>query len=194
MVSSTTTVKAALVVCAAALYACGSQQPSTTSQRAAQGAAGTQPKAESARSTPPPRRPAQQSNNNIRLSLHQQFARALFRECRLDVGTYESGGSAYLRCVRYGVAPRELLGNRKLTAEEVTRLVGLVREGNLFAGDHIGIDGRGSDVPFETLTITVEPETAVLVTSGNPSFTTGARQQLLDWMHAVMRELEESAK
>ena len=107
--------------------------------------------------------------------------------------THDDAGSAYVRCVRHGVPPKELLRTRTLTAEEVNRLVRLVREGNLFAGAHIGIDGTGSDgPPFATLRVTVEAETGVLVTSGNPSFTTGARQQLLDWLHAVMRELEES--
>ena len=47
---------------------------------------------------------------------------------------------------------------------------------------------------FETLRITVTAGTGVLVTSGNPSFTKGARRELLDWLQALMRALEESPK
>lgn len=191
MTASTTIINAALIACAAVLYGCGSQ-PSRASQRAPQGAVGTQPQVETARSSRPPALPAQPWGKSMRLTLHQQFGKAAFRECRLDIMTYDGEGSAYVRYVPYSERPTEMLRQRKLTGEEVHRLVGLVREGDLFAGGHIGIDGTGSDgPPFETLRVSVEAETGVLVTSGNPTFTTGARQQLLDWLQALLRELQE---
>lgn len=179
MTSATTIVRAVWVACATALSGCSSPpQPTSQTAQAA---------------TPAPQPGASQSPY-IRLSLQQQFGKAVFRECRLDIGTYDGDGSAHFRCERYGVPPKELSGNRKLTAEEVARVVRMVREGNLFAGDHVGVDGTGSDgPPFETLRVSVGTETAVLVTSGNPAFTTGTRQQLLDWLHAAMRDLQERA-
>ena len=194
MLSAATTVNVALVLCATALSGCGSQ-PSRTSRRAAQGPAGPQAQAETARSIQPPGRPAQPSDNNIRLTLHQQFGKAVFHECRLDIVTYEGAGGASVRCVRNVAPPTDLSRSRKLTAEEVNRLVGWVREGNLLAGGHIGVDGTASDgPPFETLRVTIGGDTGVLVTSGNGTFTTGARQRLLDWLQALLRELEESPK
>lgn len=111
----------------------------------------------------------------------------------MDIVTYEGRGTASVRCVVNVVPPRELLRRHKLTAEEVNRLVSLVRESNLLAGDYIGMDGTANDgPPFETLRITIGSETGVLVTSGNRSFTTGARLGLLDWLQALLRQLQES--
>jgi len=143
---------------------------------------------------PPAAVPAQPPDNNVRLSLHQQFGRARFSECRLDIVTYESAGNASLRCERNTTPPVELLRQRKLTSEEANRLVRLVHDSHLLAGDYFGRDETPGDGVFETLRITVTAGTGVLVTSGNPSFTKGARRELLNWLQALMRALEESPK
>ena len=136
-----------------------------------------------------------QSEKSIRLTLHQEFGRAVFRECRLDVGTYDgASGTAAVRCVRNVTPPTDLLRERRLTAEEANRLVGLARESNLLAGGHIGTDMTAADGIFETLTVTDAAKTGVLVTSGNASFTTGARRNLLDLLHTLLYELQKSAR
>jgi hypothetical protein len=192
MTASKTIVGAALVLSAAALHGCGSQ-PSGTSQRAPQAVASAQPEASTARPIQPPGLAAQLWDTSIRLSLHQQFGKAAFKDCRLDIVTFGGDGSAYLRCVRNAAPPREMSRRHKLTAEDVNLLFGLVRDGNLFAGEHIGIDGTASDgPPFETLRVSVAADTVILVTSGNRSFTTGARRELLDWLQALMREFQDA--
>lgn len=165
MTRSTTIATAALVLCATALQASGWQ---------------------------PSRVPLSSPDNNVRLSLHQQFGRAMFRECRLDIVTYENAGNASLRCERNVAPPTVLLRQRKLTSDEAGRLVRFVHASHLLAGDYIGLDETPGDGVFETLRITVSSGTGVLVTSGNPSFTTGARRELLDWLQRLMRALQES--
>ena len=138
---------------------------------------------------------AQASDKSLRLSVHQQFGRALYRECQLEIGTYDGAGTASLRCVRNVTPASELLRRRSLTAEEVRRLVALARESDLFSGGHIGIDGTGSDgPPYETLRVSREAITGVLVTSGNPTFAAGPRGRLLDLLHTLLQELQDSAK
>jgi hypothetical protein len=135
-----------------------------------------------------------QPEKSIQLSLHQEFGRALYRECRLDVGTYGGAGTASVHCVRNDKAATVLLRERKLTAEEASRLLGLVRDSNLMSGGHIGTDPRAGDGVFETLTVTDSTGTGVLVTSGNGSFSTGARRRLLDMLQSLLYELQKRAK
>jgi hypothetical protein len=135
-----------------------------------------------------------QSEKSIQLSLHQEYGRALFRECRLTVGTYAGAGTASVSCVRNDKAATALLRERKLTAEEASRLAGLARDSSLMSGGHIGTDARPGDGMLETLMVTDSTGTGVLVTSGNASFTTGARRRLLDALQALLYELQKSAR
>jgi hypothetical protein len=135
-----------------------------------------------------------QPEKSIQLSLHQEFGRALYRECRLDVGTHGGAGTASVYCVWNDKAATVLSGERKLTAEEASRLAGLARDSRLMSGGHIGTDTRAGDGMLETLRVTDATGTAVLVTSGNASFTTGARRRLLDMLQSLRYELEKRAK
>lgn len=137
---------------------------------------------------------AQPATGNVQLSLQQQFGRAVFKECRLDVVVYGDAGTASMRCVRNVVPPTQQIRQRKLTAADATRVAGLVGASNLFGGGHIGKDGTPGDGILETLRVSQSVGTAVLVTSGNDSFTAGARRELLDWLHAVLRDLQEGGK
>jgi hypothetical protein len=147
-----------------------------------------------ARWLPPGSALTPQAEKVIRLSLTQEFGRAVFSECRLDVGTYGGAGSAAVRCVRTGKPPVEVVRERKLTTQETTRLIELARESSLLTGDHIGTDTTAADGVFETLKVTDSAGTGVLVTSGNASFTTGARRALLDLLHTLLYELQKNAK
>jgi hypothetical protein len=105
---------------------------------------------------------------------------------------YGGAGTSSLRCEGNTVPPKELLRQRKLSSGEVARLVRLVHESRLLAGDYVGLDGTPGDGVFETLRITLGARTGVLVTSGNPSFTTGARRELLDWLQSLMTALQQT--
>jgi hypothetical protein len=141
--------------------------------------------------TPAPDQPAQYPHNNLRLSLRQQFGRAYFHECRLDIVTHEGSGSAFVRCEVAVMPTKEVSRRYQLTPEQANRLTGLVRTSELLSGHYIGIEGVDSDgPPFETLKITLGGETGVLVTSGNNSFATGARRSLLDLLQAMLREAQ----
>ena len=135
-----------------------------------------------------------QPEKSIQLSLHQEFGRASYRDCRLDVGTYGGSGTASVHCVRNDKAATVLLQERKLTAEEASRLVGLARDSSLMSGGHIGTDTRAGDGMLETLMVTDSTGTGVLVTSGNASFTAGARRRLLDALQALLYELQKSTR
>jgi hypothetical protein len=135
-----------------------------------------------------------QSEKSIQLSLHQEYGRALFRECRLNVGTYGGAGTASVFCVWNDKAATELLRERRLTTEEASRLAGLARDSRLMSGGHIGTDSRPGDGILETLMVTDSTGTGVLVTSGNATFTTGARRRLLDVLHSLLAEVQKSAK
>jgi hypothetical protein len=135
-----------------------------------------------------------QPARTIGISLNQQFGKAEFSECRLDAGTYEGAGRASVRCVWNHTPPIVLMHERALTPAEATRLLMLVRESDLLSGGHIGTDSTGVDGIFETLKVTEARGTAVLVTSGNSTFTLGSRRNLLDLLQTLLDELIKSAK
>ena len=135
-----------------------------------------------------------QPDPGIRLSLHQEFGRALYRTCRLELVIYEGAAGASLLCVRNGLPARDVVNRRALTNAEVSRLIRLVRESNLFTGGYVGEDHTASDGVFETLRVSRGAETGVLVTTGNTTFGSGTRQTLLVALQTLMRELQNSAR
>jgi len=128
--------------------------------------------------------------------LKQEFGRALFSECRLDVVVYGGPGRASVYCVRnvFKEPPYELQHERALTPEEANRLLVLARGSNLLSGGNVGTDSTPSDGIFETLKVTESGQTAVLVTSGNSTFMMGSRRNLLALLHTLLNELMKSAK
>ena len=132
----------------------------------------------------------------IQMSLKQEFGRALFSECRLDVVVYGGPGRASVYCVRNvsKAPPSELQHERALTPEEANQLLVLARGSNLLSGSSVGADLTASDGIFETLKVTESGQTAVLVTSGNSTFTMGSRRNLLELLHTLLNELMKSAK
>ena len=132
----------------------------------------------------------------IQMLLKQEFGRALFSECRLDVVVSGGPGRASVYCVRnvFKAPPSELQHERALTPEEANRLLLLARASNLLSGGNVGTDGTPSDGIFETLKVTESGQTAVLVTSGNSTFTMGSRRNLLDLLHTLLNDLIKGAK
>jgi hypothetical protein len=137
---------------------------------------------------------------NFMLSLTREYGRAVFSECRLDVVVYAGTGSASLNCVSAGTDGKgrpipPLTGRQELTRPDVQKLMELLQRSRLFSGDYAGADSTPADGVFETLKVTVGAQTAVIVTSGNPSFKTDAsRAELLALMTSLERALLQRAK
>jgi hypothetical protein len=89
-----------------------------------------------------------------------------------------------------------LMGIRDLTSDERSRFTKLVRPSDLCGGGHIGTDPTPHDGVLEMLRADCgDGRVAILVASGNPTFTGGqARQHPVDWLHARIVELEKTAR
>lgn len=138
-----------------------------------------------------------QSSDILQLSLKREFGRAEFRECTLDLAFGEAGGRAGLHCVRLFIrsqTPQHPRHERTMTKEEANRLLRLAHDSDLLSGGHIGSDGTSADGVLETVTVTQSGRTAILVTSDNPTFTTGSRRELLDLLSAIFDEMMKKAK
>lgn len=121
--------------------------------------------------------------------------------CRLAVTASKNGGRASLIC---GISPNALGAAsgpfsedtsgrqraRALTPEESLELRRLYDASRLFNAGHVGKDLTAVDGVFEIL-IVRGVRAVVLVTSGNSTFETGPRKDLLAWLReqeAVLRK------
>jgi hypothetical protein len=138
---------------------------------------------------------AAQSVGEVTLTLTQQYARALYRDCRLDVTVFLGQGRIALHCALSSEPSKSLHADRTLTPDEVKAVSALVAASDLCGGGHTGRDERAGDGELETLqTNCLDGNVAVLVTSGNPTFTAqGARRQLIGRLYAMEDELRKSA-
>jgi hypothetical protein len=82
-----------------------------------------------------------------------------------------------------------MVRQRALTAAEVQTLRRLCEAAGLFDGGHVGADLSASDIGFEMLIVRTDRRAVVLVTFGNPTFSTGPRKALIDWMRQMQMEL-----
>jgi len=134
---------------------------------------------------------------NVQLSLTREYgSRNLFRECRLDVTVLEGKGRSGLLCSRTASPenPGSVSRNRDLTAGEVSEILKLSGASDLFAGGHVGTDSAAVDGLFETLRVTESGRrTAVLVSSGNDTFTSGSRRDLIRLLYSLLNELQKAA-
>jgi hypothetical protein len=74
---------------------------------------------------------------------------------------------------------------RALTDPETATLRKLYESARLFDGGHIGADLSASDLPFHILMVrsrSADQRAVVLVVTGNPTFSSGPRQALFDWL------------
>ena len=133
------------------------------------------------------------------LQLTQEFGRAQFSRCVVKVVYYRPpmlNGSEHLelRCspnVRPWVD--DLVTSRRLTAEEVERFAKLAVASDLYSGGHTGKpSASGSEGPWERLEVgrcCGREESVILITTGNPTFSTGARRELLNVLHDWQKPL-----
>lgn len=113
--------------------------------------------------------------------------------CRLHVSASMNGGQAQLFCgpVPDGAPDKRLTRTRRITADESEELRQLYDAARLFDGGHIGVDLTANDGMFEILTVR-RGRAVVLVTSGNPTFQSGPRKELLNWLQRLEGALKKS--
>ena len=126
------------------------------------------------------------------LSLDREYGRARFRRCRLGIVVFENRGSSQLWCEHNaaGNVPA-LLKREELSSKDALRLMNLVERASLYEGGRIGVDTTPNDGIFETLKLTSQGRTVVLVTSGNTTFERNpARKELLLRLYGLHKTLK----
>ncbi|MEM8931532.1 MAG: hypothetical protein AAGE94_10170 [Acidobacteriota bacterium] len=78
----------------------------------------------------------------------------------------------------------------ELTSTERDDFVAVLQRARLFDGGHVGTDTTPTDGPFDTLRMNNGGATAILVTSGNPTFAVGPRRELMQSLDALRRRLD----
>ena len=113
--------------------------------------------------------------------------------CRLDVSASLNGGEARSFCgpLAEGARDKGRTQARRITADESGELRRLYDAAALFGGGHIGLDLTANDAMFEILTVR-RGRAVVLVTSGNPTFQSGPRKELLNWLQRLEGALRKS--
>jgi hypothetical protein len=74
---------------------------------------------------------------------------------------------------------------RTLTDSEIATLSKLYEAARLFDGGHVGADHSAGDLPFHILIVRStlpDRRAVVLVVTGNPTFSSGPRRALFDWL------------
>jgi hypothetical protein len=137
-----------------------------------------------------------QPADTLQITLNQVFGKAVFSSCQLTITIFDGAGGSSMKCNRLpGPVPTtEIAHDRALKAYEVTQLLRLSRASNFFVGDHVGSDTTAHDGVFETLKVTESKRTVVLVSSGNKTFTTDTRRELLALLYSILNDLRKGAK
>jgi hypothetical protein len=133
------------------------------------------------------------------LTLKQEFGKAWFTRCDLMVLYYRppllnGTDRLELHCTP-NVRPRldDLVATRRLTADEVEVVAKLAVASDLYSGGHTGnFAASGSEGPFERLEVgrcCRREDQVILITTGNLTFSTGARSALLNLLHEWRKPL-----
>jgi hypothetical protein len=129
-------------------------------------------------------------SEELSLTLSRQTgSQGKYRWCTLIAETGRDAGGMSEQCGGAGPfgtsspgpgarAPRR----RALSDSERATLRKLYAAAKLFDGGHVGADFR-SDLPFEILMVRGS-RAVVLVTMGNPTFASGPRRALVDWLYS----------
>lgn len=147
----------------------------------------------------------QPARDGVRLTLSSQTVwQGATGWCALSVDLTPSAGGISDRCGAagvFGASPPGPAGGgvreRLLTIAERTSLRTLYEEARLFDGGHIGADQSASDLPFIILMVRPlggDSRAVVVVVTGNPTFSTGARKALLDRLLQERQTLTERAR
>ena len=124
-----------------------------------------------------------------------------YSECSLTVDynhAARASGRIEQRCrLHSSLGGRDLVAERTLSSGEVERLAKLVVSSDLYGGGHVGNYESGpQDAPrahLEVFRCCGRSDAVVLVLSGNPTFSTGPRRELLDLFRAWGEPLTKEA-
>jgi hypothetical protein len=136
---------------------------------------------------------AERAADGVLLTLSSQSVwQGTYGWCSFSAEIEHGRGGVSSRCGGagpFGTAPPGPGGGdvrrRTLTDSESATLRKLYETAQLFEGGHIGADYSGSDLPFHILivrTSSKDQRAAVLVLTGNPTFSSGPRKALSDWL------------
>ena len=135
----------------------------------------------------------QTTANDVRLTLSSQTVwQGEEGWCAFAAEIFQGRGTLSNRCGNAGpfgaASPGPGAGRgrrRALTDPETVTLRKLHESARLFDGGHIGADLSASDLPFHILMVrsrSPDQRAVVLVVTGNPTFSSGPRQALFDWL------------
>ncbi len=131
-------------------------------------------------------------------TLETQWGRSGYRECVLNVWTFQGKGQAQLRCTPNVPSPKDIAASRELSEEEINTIRKLAEDSDLYGGGHIGANLTGQDLWYETLTVGCcgRDTNVVLITSFNDTFGAGGsppRREFLQLLHRWREELRKVA-
>jgi len=135
-----------------------------------------------------------------RLTLDERFGRALFSHCAFTVYYFEPHmpkvDRVELNCTPLAGLPNQetMSATRTLTAEESNRVARLANESDLYDGGHTGDFTRnGSEGAAKRLYVRccTEGSHVVLVVTGNLTFQSGSRRELLQLLNQWRTPLRE---
>lgn len=142
--------------------------------------------------------------DNVLLTLTSQaVGSAPDQWCRFSVDLSGNDGGMSERCGpgtpastgwTVGV-PIQSTRSRSLTEAERATVRRLYTSARVFDGNHVGAARSGSDLPFFMLIVQSgrgSGPAVALVVSGNPSFSSGPRKALLDWLLQERQKLLKS--
>jgi hypothetical protein len=141
------------------------------------------------------------------LTLVQEFGRAPYTRCRFTV-FYNQPPTPRIDRVELSCTPLpyprvdDVATSRDLSTEEVALVAKLAVASDLYSGGHVGVYGHtGSEGPWERLEVGRcfgNGNAVVLITDGNPTFTTGSRRDLLallaKWRAELLPKLPKRKK
>ena len=118
---------------------------------------------------------------------------------RLDRTSVWGGGSIDIFSTANGGATARTWSERspdqkseiELTSADRDRLVDILERAQLFSGQYAGTDARSVDLSFDTLRVENGRAVAMLVTSGNPAFSVGARRELMLFFEEIQDRFEK---
>jgi hypothetical protein len=137
------------------------------------------------------------------LTLVQEFGRAWYTRCRLMV-VYNQPPLPRTDRVELSCTPLpyprvdDVVTSRELSTEDVALVAKLAAASDLYSGGHVGAYRSVSEGPWERLEVgrcCGSYNSVVLITDGNPTFTSGARRDLLTllakWRAELLPKLPE---
>ena len=119
---------------------------------------------------------------------------SMWRHCDLRLyANKDTGGKVSLECKHHFSKRRTFRAERQIGREEAEKIRILLREANLYHGQHWGSDPRNADGSLERISFTDGNRAGTITRSGNNTFKQGARLKLNEFLRALHIELKNLA-